>query len=72
MASNRVVIDMSVQSYELVKAALSVHLSEIAIAAAGAQSVGDQGEFSDLQSHYFHGKNLLAKLAERRSIVEEY
>jgi hypothetical protein len=69
MASDRVVLEVSMESYELLQAALGSHLEAMAKLAPGVDLLGDTTAFKKIQKDYFHGQNLLKKLEERRSIV---
>jgi len=67
---DRLKLDVSQRSFELLQRALSAYLDEIVKLAPGYAVLEDHDSFDEAQADYYHGANLLTKLSDGRSIVE--
>ena len=70
MAKPRVELDMSVESVELLQRALFAHLAHIIGQAAGLEALEDREGLQEVMKDYFHGKALLKKIKDGRSLAQ--
>jgi len=68
--ASRLQLDVSERSFELIQRALLAYMDSIVVLAPGYETLQDHEKLTEVEADYYHGANLLAKLAEGRSTVK--